>query len=326
MNNNYSSSRKLLLLGKNGQVGWELQRTLAPLGNVIATDQDELDLVRISDIRSKVQDLKPDVIVNAAAYTAVDKAESEPDLAMAINGGAPGVLAEEAKKIGALLVHYSTDYVFDGTKDTPYTEEDMPNPLNVYGRTKLAGEQAIQAVDSNYLIFRTSWVYGARGKNFYLTMLRLAREQEEIRVVDDQIGAPTWCRMIAESTALILSQGINRSEGFNGYFEERKGIYHMTAEGQTSWYGFAKHIIDNISSEGKKVKRVIPIKTKDYLYQAERPMYSVMSNTRMNVKYQISLNSWLQQFNMIINGFYYCTSVNANCSIRTSTGGRVCRK
>jgi len=286
--------KKILLIGKNGQVGWELQRTLAPLGNVIAMDQDELDLVRISDIRSKVQDLKPDVIVNAAAYTAVDKAESEPDLAMAINGAAPGVLAEEAKKIGALLVHYSTDYVFDGTKDTPYNEEDIPNPLNVYGRTKLAGEQAIQAVDGNYLIFRTSWVYGTRGKNFYLTILKLAQEQEEIRVVDDQIGAPTWCRMIAESTALILSQGINRSEGFHSYFEKRKGIFHMTAGGQTSWYGFAKHIIDNISPEGKKVKRVIPIKTKDYLYQAERPLYSVLSNHNINGSFRIVQTDWLR--------------------------------
>ena len=294
MNNNYSSSRKILLLGKIGQVGWELQRTLAPLGNVVALDQDELDLVRVSDIRSKLQDLKPDIIVNAAAYTAVDKAESEPDLAMAINGDAPGVLAEEAKKIGALLVHYSTDYVFDGTKDTPYTEEDMPNPLNVYGKTKLAGERAIQVIDGNYLIFRTSWVYGARGKNFYLTMLRLAREQEEIRVVDDQIGAPTWCRMIAESTALILSQGINRSEGFHSYFEKRKGIFHMTAGGQTSWYGFAKHIIDNISPEGKKVKRVIPIETKDYLYQAERPLYSVLSNHNINGSFRIVQTDWLR--------------------------------
>jgi dTDP-4-dehydrorhamnose reductase len=294
MNNNQYSPNKILLLGKNGQVGWELQRTLAPLGNVVALDQDELDLVRVSDIRSKLQDLKPDIIVNAAAYTAVDKAESEPDLAMAINGDAPGVLAEEAKKIGALLVHYSTDYVFDGTKDTPYTEEDMPNPLNVYGKTKLAGERAIQVIDGNYLIFRTSWVYGARGKNFYLTMLRLAREQEEIRVVDDQIGAPTWCRMIAESTALILSQGINRSEGFHSYFEKRKGIFHMTAGGQTSWYGFAKHIIDNISPEGKKVKRVIPIETKDYLYQAERPLYSVLSNHNINGSFRIVQTDWLR--------------------------------
>jgi dTDP-4-dehydrorhamnose reductase len=292
MDNSESNRRKILLLGKNGQVGWELQRTLAPLGNVIALDQEELDLARVGDIRSTVQELKPNIIVNAAAYTAVDKAESEPDLAVAINGDAPGVMAEEAKKLGALLVHYSTDYVFDGTKDTPYTEEDIPNPLNVYGKTKLAGEQAIQAVDGNHLIFRTSWVYGNRGQNFFLTMLRLAREREEIRVVDDQIGAPTWCRMIAESTALILAQGINREEGFNGYFEKRKGIFHMTAGGQTSWYGFAKHIIDNISPENKIVKRIIPIKTKDYSYLAERPLHSVMSNERLFTIFLVSSRFW----------------------------------
>ncbi|MGI6513224.1 MAG: dTDP-4-dehydrorhamnose reductase [Syntrophomonadales bacterium] len=292
MNNNQYSPNKILLLGKNGQVGWELQRTLAPLGNVIAMDQDELDLVRISDIRSKVQDLKPDVIVNAAAYTAVDKAESEPDLAMAINGAAPGVLAEEAKKIGALLVHYSTDYVFDGTKDTPYTEEDMPNPLNVYGKTKLAGERAIQAVDGNYLIFRTSWVYGARGTNFYLTMLRLAQEHEEIRVVDDQIGAPTWCRMIAESTALILSQGINRSEGFNRYFEDRKGIYHMTAAGQTSWYGFAKRIFESINDSNRRLKNLVPISSNQYPTIAIRPTMSSLDNKKMKVTYGVRICNW----------------------------------
>ena len=285
--------KKILLIGKNGQVGWELQRTLAPLGNVIAMDQNELDLFRIPDIRNKVQEFNPDVIVNAAAYTDVEKAESEPNLAMAVNGDAPGVLAEEAKKIGALLVHYSTDYVFDRTKDTPYNEEDIPNPLNVYGRTKLAGEQAVQAVDGNYLIFRTSWVYGARGKNFYLTMLRLAQEQEVIKVVDDQIGAPTWCRMIAESTALILSQGINRPEGFTSYFKERKGIYHMTAGGQTSWYSFAKDIIDNIPPRKKLVKRVIPIKTKDYSYRAERPLYSVLNNDKLNGSFRIVQIPWL---------------------------------
>ena len=292
MNNNYSSSRKILLLGKIGQVGWELQRTLAPLGNVVALDQDELDLVRVSDIRSKLQDLKPDIIVNAAAYTAVDKAESEPDLAMAINGDAPGVLAEEAKKIGALLVRYSTDYVFDGTKDTPYTEEDIPNPLNVYGRTKLAGERSIQAVDGNYLIFRTSWVYGARGTNFYLTMLRLAQEHEEIRVVDDQIGAPTWCRMIAESTALILSQGINRSEGFNSYFEDRKGIYHMTAAGQTSWYGFAKRIFESINDSNRRLKKLVPISSNKYPTIATRPTMSSLDNKKMKVTYGVRICDW----------------------------------
>jgi dTDP-4-dehydrorhamnose reductase len=292
MDNNESNRRKILLLGKNGQVGWELQRTLAPLGNVMALDQEELDLGRVGDVRSTMQEFKPDIIVNAAAYTAVDKAVSEPDLAMAINGDAPGVLAEEAKKLGALLVHYSTDYVFDGTKDTPYTEEDKPNPLNVYGKTKLAGEQAIQAVDGNHLIFRTSWVYGTRGQNFFLTMLRLAREREEIRVVDDQIGAPTWCRMIAESTALILAQGVNREEGFNGYFEEKKGIYHMTAGGQTSWYGFAERIFESTPDSYRKLKRLIPIVSREYPTAAIRPMSSILDNKKVEETYGIKIRNW----------------------------------
>ena len=204
---------KILLLGKNGQVGWELHRTLSPLGEVIATDRRDLDITDFHRVRETIHTIRPRVIVNATAYTAVDRAEDEPELAMLINGTAPGVLAEEAKKCGALLVHYSTDYVFDGTKKEPYTEEDTPNPLNVYGRTKLKGEEAIQSVDGNYLIFRTSWVYGERGHNFYLTIRRLAKEKEEISVVDDQIGAPTWCRTIAENTTFILAQGVNREEG-----------------------------------------------------------------------------------------------------------------
>lgn len=292
MNNNENNPKKILLLGKNGQVGWELQRTLSPLGNIIAMDQDDLDLLRVNDIRRTVREIKPDIIVNAAAYTAVDRAEEEPELAMAINGDAPGILAEEAKKLGSLLVHYSTDYVFDGTKDSPYTEEDKPNPLNVYGRTKLAGEQAIQTVDGNHLIFRTSWVYGNRGQNFFLTMLRLAREREEIRVVDDQIGAPTWCRMLAESTAMILAQGVNRQEGFNGYFEERKGLYHMTAGGQTSWYGFAEKIFETIPDVERKLKRLVPIKTEEYPTAGERPRWSGMLNDKLLNALKVKLADW----------------------------------
>ena len=271
---------KVLLLGKNGQVGWELHRTLCPLGEIVATDRRELDITDFDRLRETVRTLKPQVIVNATAYTAVDKAEDEPELAMRINGEAPGVLAEEAKRCGALLVHYSTDYVFDGTKNGPYTEEDTPNPLNVYGRTKLAGEEAIRSVDGNHLIFRTSWVYGERGHNFYLTILRLAREKEEIRVVDDQIGAPTWCRTIAENTAFILAQGVNREEGYHAYYEARKGLYHMTAAGQTSWYEFAKRIADTVPPEERKLRRIVPIKTAEYGYRARRPLNSVLVNGR----------------------------------------------
>lgn len=271
----------ILLLGKNGQVGWELHRTLSPLGEIIATDRQTLDITDFNRVRETIQSIRPQVIVNATAYTAVDKAEDEPDIAMLINGTAPGVLAEEAKKCGALLVHYSTDYVFDGTKKEPYTEEDTPNPLNVYGRTKLAGEEAIRSVDGNYLIFRTSWVYGERGHNFYLTVRRLAKEKEEISVVDDQIGAPTWCRTIAENTAFILAQGVNREEGYHVYYEKRKGLYHMTAAGQTSWYEFARRIVDTVPPEERKLKRILPIKTKDYAYKAQRPLNSVLSNMRL---------------------------------------------
>ena len=197
---------RILVTGANGQVGWELQRTLQTLGDVIACDRVTLDLANPDSIRERVRAIKPEVIVNAAAYTAVDKAESEPELAMAVNGVAPGILAEEAKRLGALLIHYSTDYVFDGTKSDAYLEDDRTNPLSEYGKSKLAGEKAIEASGEAYLIFRTSWVYASRGKNFLLTMLRLANEREELRVVDDQFGAPTWCRTVAEGTAHVVAK------------------------------------------------------------------------------------------------------------------------
>ena len=203
---------KILLTGRNGQVGWELERALAPLGEVVATDRSTLDLADPDAIRRVVREVKPEIIVNAAAYTAVDKAESEPELAMRINGFAPGVLAEEAKRLGALLVHYSTDYVFDGEKATPYVEEDEPNPINVYGRTKLAGERAIQASGCRHLILRTSWVYGARGKNFLLAILRKARDAQELRVVADQVGAPTSVELVARSTLAALRHVVRAPE------------------------------------------------------------------------------------------------------------------
>ena len=199
---------RILLTGKNGQVGWELQRALAPLGEVTACDREQLDLSDISQIRAKIRELRPQLIVNAAAYTAVDRAESEPEIAMQINATAPAAMAEAAKEVGALLIHYSTDYVFDGTSREPYTEDHATNPLNVYGKTKLAGEEAIRSSDASYLIFRTSWVYGARGKNFLLTILRLARERSELTIVNDQIGAPTWSRDIAEATAHVHCRAI----------------------------------------------------------------------------------------------------------------------
>lgn len=272
---------KIMLLGKNGQVGWELERTLAPLGEVIALDKEDIDLANPDQIIQGIRDIKPNIIVNAAAYTAVDKAEEEPELAMLINGIAPGIIAEEAKKIGAGLIHYSTDYVFDGTKRTPYTEEDEPNPINVYGKTKLVGENAIQAVELPHLIFRTSWVYGLRGHNFLLTILRLAQEKDELRVVDDQIGSPTWCRMIAEATALILAQGKES-------LYDKGGLYHLTSRGETSWYGFAREILRIKGIETP----LLPIKSSEYKTLAERPKYSVLYNKKLFNNFSIKLNSW----------------------------------
>jgi len=285
-------SLKIMLTGKNGQIGWELQRTLAPLGEVVALGRQEFDLTRPGQIRERVREIKPDIIVNAAAYTAVDKAEEEPDLAMAVNGTAPGILAEEAKRVNALLIHYSTDYVFDGTKRTPYTEEDEPNPINVYGKTKLAGERAIQEVGVPHLIFRTSWVYGIRGKNFLLTILRLARERKELRVVDDQIGSPTWSRMVAEATAQILARIYSPFAPHSSPLTELSGIYHLSAGGQTSWYGFAKAIINYTSHLTPHPLRVSPIPTNKYPTPARRPSYSVLSNAKLNDAFGIVLTDW----------------------------------
>ncbi len=281
--------RKILLTGKNGQVGWELQRTLAPLGQVIALDADELDLADAAAIRRKVREIAPHIIVNPAAHTAVDKAESEPDLAMAINGVAPGVFAEEAKKLGAFLIHYSTDYVFDGTKNGAYVEDDAPNPLGVYGKSKLAGEQAIRAAGCNHLILRTSWVYGARGKNFLLTMLRLAKERSELRIVDDQVGAPTWCRSLAEITAQILAQlhapGVAQED-----MARVSGTYHLTSAAGVSWCGFAAEIIRQAAIQ--PAPKLIPISSHEYPTPAVRPMNSILSNEKLLRTFGLQAGSW----------------------------------
>jgi dTDP-4-dehydrorhamnose reductase len=268
---------KILVAGKNGQVGYELERSLQGLGEVIAVDRARMDLADLDQVRSVIRQTKPSLIINAAAYTQVDKAESEPELAMRINGEAPGVMAEEAKRIGASLVHYSTDYVFDGTKATPYTEDDVPNPINVYGHTKLAGEKAVQAAGIPYLILRTSWVYGTRGKNFLLTMLKLAKERPEVRIVADQHGAPTWCRTIAEITSHIVARS-SQQEGAQVSWNAPSGIYHLTAGGQTTWAGFAEAIFANA---GLQNLHVTPIRSADYASPARRPLNSVMSNDRL---------------------------------------------
>ena len=267
---------RILLTGRNGQVGWELERSLGPLGELIATDRAVLDLADPESIRRAVREARPEVIVNAAAYTAVDRAESQPEAAMRINGAAPGVLAAEARRLGALLVHYSTDYVFDGAKQAPYREEDRPNPLNVYGKSKLEGEQAVAAGGCRHLILRTSWVYSARGNNFLRTILRRAREQPELRVVNDQIGAPTSAAAIARATAAVLGH------------DQREGIFNMSASGKTSWHGFAEAIV----ARAGLATHIVGIRTEDYPTAARRPRNSLLDNAKLNAVFGITLDDW----------------------------------
>jgi dTDP-4-dehydrorhamnose reductase len=259
-------------------------------------DHSDVDLADAEGIRKWVRDTAPTIVVNAAGYTAVDKAESEPDRAMRVNGVAPGILAEEARRIGALLVHYSTDYVFDGAKAGPYVEEDQPNPLGAYGRSKLSGEQAIQQVDGNYLIFRLCWVYGERGNNFMLTITRLARERKTLRVVRDQVGCPTWSRMIAEATALALRQVISA-----GDFCQHKGIFHLAASGETSWYGFAESILGLMPGESRKCEAINAIPTEEYPSPAKRPANSVLCCEKLRRTFGLSLPHWEEQLKLVLN-------------------------
>jgi len=286
---------KVLVLGCTGQVGWELRHRLACLGAVTGVDYPEVDFSKPDSIRETVRAAAPAVIVNAAAYTAVDKAESEPELAMAINGIAPGVLAEEARRMGSILVHYSTDYVFDGSKQGPYVETDAPNPLNVYGRTKLAGDEAILAVGGEALILRTSWVYGARGSNFLLTMLRLAREKAELRIVDDQIGSPTSSECIAQATADILAQ-VTRPGG--GGLEGRSGIYNLTCAGATTWFGFAKEFLRERA--GSATPKLIPITTSEFPRPAKRPANSRLSCRRVEEIFGVRMPDWKDALSLVL--------------------------
>lgn len=265
---------KILLTGASGQVGYELQRSLQGLGEVIAVDRARMDLSNLDQVRDVIRALRPGLIVNPAAYTAVDKAETEPDLARRINAEAPAVMAAEAKALGAAMVHYSTDYVFDGSKHGAYLETDATGPINVYGQTKLEGEQAIAAAGIRHLILRTSWVYGMRGKNFLLTMLRLARERDELRVVNDQHGAPTWSRTIADSTALVLAQA---RAGDLAWWERHGGTYHLSSQGQTTWCGFTEAIV---AAAGLSCK-VTPITSAEYPVPARRPVNSVMDSSKL---------------------------------------------
>ena len=279
---------KILLTGSRGQVGWELARTLSTLGEVVAMDADTLDLTDTDAIRRVVARLRPGLIVNPAAHTAVDKAESEPDLARAINATAPGVLAEEAEKLGALLVHYSTDYVFDGGGDAPWIEDQATGPLNVYGATKLEGENAIRERCRRHLIFRTSWVYGMRGANFLLTMRRLMRERPELKIVADQIGAPTWCRHLAEATAQVVAQVGSPGRGADK--PDPWGVYHMTNGGETSWHGFAAAIL--ALDKPDTPARLLPIPSSEYPTPARRPLNSRLDNGKLERVFGLRLPDW----------------------------------
>jgi dTDP-4-dehydrorhamnose reductase len=279
----------ILVTGKNGQVGYELQRALMPLGSVVAVDRTTINLSDSDSIRAAIAQISPDIIVNAAAYTAVDKAESDQQAAMQINATAPGVMAEEAKKLNALLIHYSTDYVYDGSKEEVYVETDATNPVNYYGLSKLAGEQAIQTTGVDHLILRTSWVYGARGSNFLLTMLRLMKEREVLNVIDDQHGTPTWSRLIAEVTAHIIKQALveRQAQGFNS------GVYHLTSSGETTWHGFASKIAQlALNKEALKIKTIEKIPTSQYPTPAKRPHNSRISTQALSERFSLILPTW----------------------------------
>ncbi|TSA20090.1 MAG: dTDP-4-dehydrorhamnose reductase [Betaproteobacteria bacterium] len=279
----------ILLTGGNGQVGWELQRTLACLGEVMAVGRERLDLSRPERVRAAVLNLRPRWIVNAAAYTAVDRAETERELAYAVNAESPRVLAEVAAEIGATLLHYSTDYVLDGAGDQPFVEASTVGALNVYGASKAAGEAAIQASGAQHLILRTSWVYGARGANFLLTMQRLLRERPELRIVDDQIGAPTWSRHIAEATALVLAQIASPSRGADR--PSPWGLYHLTNAGETSWFGFAEAIRAGLTPPDA-LARLIAIPSSAYPTVAQRPLNSRLSNAKLARVFGLRLPDW----------------------------------
>ena len=282
---------KTLLTGINGQVGYELQRKLHGMGELIALDRSKMDLCNLQQVRDVIRSVKPGLIINPAAYTAVDEAERNPLLARRINAEAPEVMAEEAGRLGAAMIHYSTDYVLDGAKSGPYTEEDVPNPCNVYGNTKLAGEQAIQAAGIPHLILRLSWVYGVRGKNFLLTMLRLAQERDELRIVSDQYGSPTWCGTVADATAQILAQA-NAMGNHSRWWQEKSGIYFMAPQGQTTWHGFAQQILAHANLSIPP--RVTAIKTHEHPTLAQRPRYSVVSSRKLKNAFSLTLPHWEQ--------------------------------
>jgi len=285
-----SARSVILLIGAGGQLGGELARHLRGHGELVAADRARLDLADPDAIVGAVRGARPDLIVNAAAYTAVDAAESDTANAQAVNARAPGILAEEAKRRGAVLVHYSTDYVFDGARSTPYTEDVPANPLNAYGASKLAGEQAIAAVGGHALVLRTGWVYGLEGKNFLMTIRRLAAERDELRIVADQIGVPNWTRTLAEATARMVAAGL-------AALAERSGLYHLSSTGPASWYDFARAIVGDVPRP-----RVVPITTADYPLPARRPAYGVLGTAKFENAFGFGLPDWREALEACLAG------------------------
>jgi dTDP-4-dehydrorhamnose reductase len=283
---------KILLIGNSGQLGWELQRVLQPLGSVHALDYPEINMADADSIRKIVHEQNPQVIFNASAYTAVDKAESEPELAEAINSTGPGVLAEAAKKVNAVLIHYSTDYIFDGTKGAPYRETDTPNPLNVYGKSKLAGEQAILSVGGNSLIFRTAWLYSLRKDSFVTKVLGWARKNESLRVVDDQISNPTWARTLAGIFAQLITPNVG---DLHRWLAQRTGLYHLAGGGFASRYEWAKKILEfDPHPEQQVFPNVVPASTSDFPAPAVRPLFSALDCTKFKNTFGLQLPPWEQ--------------------------------
>jgi len=281
---------RILLLGHTGQLGWELRRTLAPLGEVSALDYPDIDLTQPDSVRGTIREARPELIVNATAYTAVDRAEQEPETALAINGLAPGVMAEEARRLGAALIHYSTDYVFDGRLGRPYVESDAPHPLGVYGESKLAGERAVQAAGGAYLILRTSWVYSTRRRNFVLSVLEWARSQTRLRIVSDQAGNPTWARMLAEASAQLAARG---DLDIAAFLEERGGLYHLAGDGYASRLEWAKAALRYDPHKEQQVTREIqPASTADFPTPAERPLFSALNCDKFANTFGLRLPPW----------------------------------
>jgi dTDP-4-dehydrorhamnose reductase len=302
------SDLKIVIVGRNGQVAWEANRQFEGLGQVICAGRPEFDLTDIDAMRAEIRRIKPSILINAAAYTAVDVAESEPEAAMKINSEAPAAMAEEAKRLGALFITYSTDYVFDGKSASSYRETDPAAPLNVYGASKLSGERAVAAVGGNHLIFRTSWVYGVRGKNFLNTILKLAAERPELRVVDDQVGAPTWSRELANATRKIIEQLIAESSSakisIGEALGDRRGIYHMTAAGSVSWYEFATAIVEEVRKRGLSkgnLAKIIPIASSQYPMPAARPHNSRLCNQKLSNVFSVTLPPWRESLAAVMD-------------------------